>query len=113
MDTIIWERAVCAARNAAMDAIQKGWWSHSTALPVRFRKGPGWVICRSIEWTTKWDGQYVPSGMLLAAALRAASRSLGVKPNNEVAISVAVYAASAAGSYDLSAFDTRKLVTIY
>ena len=113
MDAIIWERAICAARNAAMDAVQKGWWSHPTALRVRSHKGPGWVICRSIHWTTKWDGQYVPSGMLVAAALRAASRALGVKPNNEVAIKVAIHAASVAGSYDLSAFGTRKLVTIY
>jgi hypothetical protein len=51
--------------------------------------------------------------MLVAAALRAASRALGVKPNNDMAIKVAIYAASAAGGYDLSQSAVRDLVTIY
>ena len=112
MNNEIRDRAIRAASSAAHDAVAKGWWTHTVFVPVRFRAGNGWAICRSIPWTTQHGDQWVPTGMLTAAALRAVSRAMGVRPNHPIAIQIAIEAAAIAGNCDLSSFEKSQLIAL-
>jgi len=107
------ERALRAAKNAAVDAVKFGWWKRGgadIAIPAKGHSFYYFFGFKSQPYTSKFDGEYVPLGALACAAAKAVARETGLKPNNYTVIQTAIWAAAKVGNVDLSEFRLNDLI---